>query len=125
MWGGAVGAAPDYRVIVASLDRTETDRNDDERRKPVQLLEFADVRVGMKILEIGAGSGALAADLLTELERLGRAPKRYLILELSPDLRERSRDTLAARAPRLLERVAWLEQFPELPAAIRMAVDGR
>jgi SAM-dependent MidA family methyltransferase len=65
-----------------------------------------------EILEIGAGSGALAADLLTELERLGRAPARYLILELSPDLRDRSRDTLAARAPRLLERVAWLSRLP-------------
>jgi len=64
------------------------------------------------VLEIGAGSGALAADLLLELERLGGAPQRYLILELSPDLRERSRDTLAARAPHLLERVAWLNQLP-------------
>ena len=64
------------------------------------------------VLEIGAGSGALAADLLLELERLGCAPRRYLILELSPDLRERSRDTLAARAPHLLERVAWLNQLP-------------
>ncbi len=64
------------------------------------------------ILEIGAGSGALAADLLLELERLGCAPERYLILELSPDLRDRSRDTLAARAPHLLERVAWLNQLP-------------
>jgi len=64
------------------------------------------------LLEIGAGSGALAADLLLELERLGGAPQRYLILELSPDLRERSRDTLAARAPHLLERVAWLNQLP-------------
>ena len=65
-----------------------------------------------EILEIGAGSGALAADLLLELDRLGRAPRRYLILELSPDLRDRSRDTLAARAPRLLERVAWLNRLP-------------
>ncbi|MGH8661853.1 MAG: class I SAM-dependent methyltransferase [Burkholderiales bacterium] len=65
-----------------------------------------------EILEIGAGSGALAADLLTELERLGSPPERYLILELSPDLRDRSRDTLAARAPRLLERVAWLSRLP-------------
>jgi len=64
------------------------------------------------ILEIGAGSGALAAVLLTELERLGCAPQRYLILELSPDLRDRSRDTLAARAPQLLERVAWLSALP-------------
>ncbi len=64
------------------------------------------------VLEIGAGSGALAADLLLELERLGHVPGRYLILELSPDLRERSRDTLAARAPHLLERVAWLNGLP-------------
>jgi SAM-dependent MidA family methyltransferase len=65
-----------------------------------------------EILEIGAGSGALAADLLLELERVSCLPERYLILELSPDLRDRSRDTLAARAPHLLERVAWLNQLP-------------
>ncbi len=65
-----------------------------------------------EILEIGAGSGALAADLLLELERDSCVPDRYLILELSPDLRDRSRDTLAARAPHLLERVAWLNQLP-------------
>ncbi len=64
------------------------------------------------ILEIGAGSGALAADLLLELERLGSTPAHYWILELSPDLRDRSRDTLAERAPHLLERVAWLNQLP-------------
>jgi SAM-dependent MidA family methyltransferase len=38
---------------------------------------------GGDILEGGAGSGALAADLLLELEALGRLPERYLILELS------------------------------------------
>lgn len=64
------------------------------------------------VLEIGAGSGALAADLLLELERLGAVPRHYLILELSPDLRERSRDTLAQRAPHLLERVSWLSRLP-------------
>ena len=56
-----------------------------------------------EVLEIGAGSGALAADFLLELERLGCPPRRYLILELSSDLRSRSRDTLAARAPRHLD----------------------
>ncbi len=65
-----------------------------------------------EILEVGAGSGALAASLLEELERLDALPTRYLILELSADLRERSRDTLAARVPHLLERVAWLNQLP-------------
>jgi len=65
-----------------------------------------------EILEVGAGSGALAASLLEELERLDALPARYLILELSADLRERSRDTLASRVPHLLERVAWLNQLP-------------
>ena len=65
-----------------------------------------------EVLEIGAGSGALAASLLAELERVGRLPRRYLILELSADLRERSRDTIAARAPHLMERVAWLNRLP-------------
>jgi SAM-dependent MidA family methyltransferase len=64
------------------------------------------------VLEVGAGSGALAATLLEELERLGGAPRNYLILELSADLRERSRDALAARVPHLLERVAWLNRLP-------------
>jgi SAM-dependent MidA family methyltransferase len=67
---------------------------------------------GLEVLEVGAGSGALAATLLEELERLGKLPERYLILELSADLRERSRDMLAARVPHLLERVAWLASLP-------------
>ena len=67
-----------------------------------------------QILEIGAGSGALAAALLTELERLGRLPRNYYILELSPDLRERERDLLAQRVPQLLERVIWLNRLPTL-----------
>ena len=65
-----------------------------------------------EVLEVGAGSGALAATLLEELERSGGAPRSYLILELSADLRERSRDTLASRVPHLLERVAWLNRLP-------------
>ena len=52
-----------------------------------------------QILEIGAGSGALAAALLTELEHLGRLPRAYYILEVSPDLRERERDLLARKVP--------------------------
>jgi SAM-dependent MidA family methyltransferase len=65
-----------------------------------------------EVLEVGAGSGALAADLLQELERANALPRRYLILELSADLRQRSRDRLAARVPHLMERVAWLNVLP-------------
>ena len=67
---------------------------------------------GDEVLEVGAGSGALAATLRADLERLDALPARYLILELSPDLRRRSRDTLAARLPHLMERIAWLNRLP-------------
>ena len=51
------------------------------------------------VLEVGAGSGRLAADLLLELERLGSLPERYCILDLSADLRQRQQQTIAAAAP--------------------------
>lgn len=65
------------------------------------------------VLEVGAGSGRLAADLLLELERLGALPDRYFILDLSPDLRQRQQETVTAAAPHLLERVEWLDQLPD------------
>lgn len=65
------------------------------------------------VLEVGAGSGRLAADLLLELERLGALPERYFILDLSADLRERQQQTIAAAAPHLLSRVGWLDRLPE------------
>lgn len=64
------------------------------------------------ILEIGAGTGALAADLLAELETLGRLPERYLILELSADLRERQQAFLRERLPHLLSHLHWLDRLP-------------
>jgi len=66
------------------------------------------------VLEPGGGTGALAAELLPALARLGVAP-RYLMLEVSADLRERQRALLAARAPEHLGRVGWLEALPERP----------
>jgi len=67
---------------------------------------------GGDILEAGAGSGALAADLLLELEALGRLPERYLILELSNELRDRQAETLRRQAPHLLEHIRWLDTLP-------------
>lgn len=65
-----------------------------------------------RIIEVGAGSGRLAADLLAALEAQGGLPRSYAILELSPDLQTRQRATLAAEVPHLLERVQWLTQLP-------------
>ncbi|HME37806.1 MAG TPA: SAM-dependent methyltransferase [Steroidobacteraceae bacterium] len=65
------------------------------------------------ILEIGAGSGRLAADILCRLESLGALPECYSILDISADLRERQRRHLEQRLPHLLERVRWLDRVPE------------
>lgn len=67
---------------------------------------------GDTIVELGAGSGALAADLLDALAAMGRLPSRYAILDVSADLRERQRATLARRVPALAGRVAWLDALP-------------
>ena len=64
------------------------------------------------ILELGAGSGVMATDLLLELESQQRLPGHYFILEVSADLRDRQRTTLATRAPHLLDRVHWLDAWP-------------
>lgn len=50
-------AADAYRAIVADPIRTERDRTMDARRHPVELLQFAQVRPGMKVLDIVAGAG--------------------------------------------------------------------
>ncbi len=70
---------------------------------------------GGVVLEVGAGSGVMAADMLAELERLGALPERYLILEVSADLRQRQQMTLEQKVPGLVERVSWLERLPERP----------
>ncbi len=66
-----------------------------------------------QIIEVGAGSGRLAADLLLELELRSALPERYRILDLSGELRERQRATISQRAPHLLDRVDWLDRLPE------------
>jgi SAM-dependent MidA family methyltransferase len=65
------------------------------------------------ILELGAGSGKLAADMLAELEQLGSLPDSYSVLEVSADLRARQQAWLRERLPHLLDRVRWLDALPE------------
>jgi SAM-dependent MidA family methyltransferase len=63
-----------------------------------------------EVLELGAGSGALAAGLLDTFAKLGR-DVRYRILEPSADLKERQQRALAPFAGR----VEWLERLPAPP----------
>ncbi len=65
------------------------------------------------VLEVGAGSGRLAADLLQAFEAAGNLPEQYYILDLSADLRQRQYATIVATVPHLLSRVVWLDCLPE------------
>jgi len=70
---------------------------------------------GGSILELGAGTGRMAAEILTTLASLGAAPERYLILEVSADLRERQEARIAALPAELRTRVQWLDALPAQP----------
>jgi SAM-dependent MidA family methyltransferase len=78
-----------------------------------QCREVLDTLGGGDILEFGAGSGVLAADVLSALACAGHLPGRYFILDLSPDLRERQQSLIAERVPALAPRVRWLDHLPE------------
>jgi SAM-dependent MidA family methyltransferase len=66
-----------------------------------------------EVLELGAGSGILAAQILLELERQGRRPRQYRILEVSAALRALQQATLAREAPEHAGLVSWLDRLPE------------
>lgn len=68
---------------------------------------------GGELLEIGAGSGVMAAGVLAELDAENALPGTYYILDVSADLRERQRETLQQAIPDLLDRVQWLDELPE------------
>jgi SAM-dependent MidA family methyltransferase len=66
-----------------------------------------------EILELGAGTGALAADVLAQLEHDDCLPERYLILDLSPELRDRQAERIGDQVPHLASRVHWLATLPD------------
>lgn len=49
--------AQDFAAIVAAPDRADADRQTDQRRDPVKLLAFTGVKMGMTVLDMGAGGG--------------------------------------------------------------------
>lgn len=65
------------------------------------------------ILELGAGTGRFAGDLLTELTALQQLPLQYYIKEISPSLRQQQRDLLKNQYSNVAHLVSWVEELPE------------
>jgi SAM-dependent MidA family methyltransferase len=78
-------------------------------RQVAEIMEYSQPH----ILELGAGSGKLAADMLAELEKLGSLPDSYAILEVSADLRARQQSLMCERLPHLMDHVHWLDALPK------------
>jgi SAM-dependent MidA family methyltransferase len=82
-----------------------------------QILEVT----GGGILELGAGSGALALALLEELERLESLPVRYSIFEPSPELVQRQQQRVRRSLPAIFDRFEWTDRLPERFAGVVIA----
>jgi SAM-dependent MidA family methyltransferase len=67
---------------------------------------------GSSVIELGPGTGRLAADVLSSLAAHDALPERYCLLEVSPDLRERQREYLHDRVPDQLPRIEWIDVLP-------------
>ena len=79
----------------------------------VQVRAILAATVRRDVLELGAGTGRLAADLLNALASTGVSPARYRILETSPDLRERQRATIARDTTPHAPIVEWIDAMPQ------------
>ena len=68
---------------------------------------------GGNILEFGAGSGILAAQILFELGRMESLPKKYFIIELSSQLRQTQKETIKKVLPEVFDQIEWLTKLPK------------
>jgi predicted methyltransferase len=96
VWGTAAAQdakAPDYKAIVASPDRSDADRQTDQRRQPAKMLAFIDVKSGMKVLDMGAGAG-----YSTELLARAVGPGGAVYAQESATVMERIKDKFDIRA---------------------------
>lgn len=73
------------------------------------------------VLEVGAGSGVMAAEMLRYWADLGQLPEHYYILELSGELRARQAQQIEQHAPACLPRVQWLDSLPDDLSAVVVA----
>lgn len=68
---------------------------------------------GGDIIEFGAGSGVMAADLLCALKEKNQLPNHYYIVELSGFLKAQQRETIFSKIPEYSDRVVWLTSLPD------------
>jgi SAM-dependent MidA family methyltransferase len=68
---------------------------------------------GGGIIELGAGTGALAVSMMEELERLGSLPECYSFFEPSPELSQRQCQRVRGSLPATFDRFKWIDRLPD------------
>src|SRR5580698_1434930 len=86
---------PDYNAILAQPDRTDADKQNDQRRHAAELLAFTGVRPGMKELDMGADAG-----YSSELMARSVAPNGIVYAQNAPGTPARAMDAFNARMKR-------------------------
>jgi SAM-dependent MidA family methyltransferase len=76
-----------------------------------QFKDILDEMPGGDIIEIGAGTGVFAKDVLLALEKMDCLPAHYYIYEISPILRDAQKKLFTTHCPQLLERIYWLDSL--------------
>jgi len=107
---GSWAQAPNYAAILAAPDRSDADRQADKRRDPLPFLAFAGVRPGMKVLDMGAGSG-----YSTELIARAVAPDGIVYGQNPPNLGEKAKAIFEARlrTPAMKDAIADIRPFDD------------
>ena len=78
-----------------------------------QAKQILDTVNGASLLEFGAGTGKMASDIMNTLMDLQTPLARYFIVERSPALQEKQRETIQKHCPMLLEKVCWVDSVPD------------
>jgi predicted methyltransferase len=111
------GATPDYAALLVAADRSDADRQTDQRRDPATLLAFTRVRAGMKVLDMGAGGG-----YSTELLARAVGPSGTVYAQDAADANPRARERFDARikTPAMKNVVRLERPFDDpVPAEVR------
>jgi predicted methyltransferase len=89
----AQDAGPDYQAIVAAPDRSDADRQTDQRREPAKMLAFTGVKPGMKVMDVEASAG-----YSTELLARAVGPTGVVYAQDSAEMMEHIKDKFDVRA---------------------------
>ena len=65
------------------------------------------------IIEFGAGTGKFAVDSINELQSLDKLPFKYIIVELSNDLKLRQQEHIKENVPSLFSKFEWVNELPK------------